>query len=114
MYEDCPIRNVLAGLGDKWSLLVLAELSDGSCRFSELLKTLPDISQRMLTQTLRKHERDGLVLRSVTPTAPPRVDYELTELGHSLVKLLVPISEWASENLPAIKDARVAYESTKQ
>lgn len=109
-FKTCPVRNVMASFGDKWSLLVIGELMHGSRRFSELLSVVPDISQRMLTQTLRKHERGGLITRTVTPTAPPRVDYELTELGHSLVSLLVPVSQWALDNLPAIEAARVAYD----
>lgn len=108
--SKCPIRNVMADFGDKWSLLVFAELTQGSRRFSELLSAVPDISQRMLTQTLRKHERGGLVTRTVTPTAPPRVDYQLTDLGQSLVGLLMPVSDWALENLPAIKAAKEAYD----
>lgn len=100
----------MADFGDKWSLLVFAELMQGSRRFSELLSAIPDISQRMLTQTLRKHERGGLVTRTVTPTAPPRVDYQLTDLGQSLVGLLMPVSDWALENLPAIKAAKEAYD----
>lgn len=100
----------MASFGDKWSLLVISDLMHGSRRFSELLNAVPDISQRMLTQTLRKHERGGLITRTVTPTAPPRVDYELTELGRSLVVLLVPVSQWALDNLPAIEAAREAYD----
>jgi len=106
----CPIRNVMADFGDKWSLLVFFELTQGSRRFSELLNAVPDISQRMLTQTLRKHERGGLITRTVTPTAPPRVDYELTELGTSLVEVLEPVSAWALENLAAIEAAKDAYD----
>lgn len=100
----------MASFGDKWSLLVFAELMHGPHRFSELLHALPDISQRMLTQTLRKHERGGLITRTVTPSAPPRVDYALTELGQSLVALLMPVSDWALENLDAIDAAREAYD----
>lgn len=109
-FSQCPVRGVMADFGDKWSLLVFAELALGSHRFSELLAAVPDISQRMLTQTLRKHERGGLVVRTVTPTAPPRVDYELTELGQTLVKVLMPVSDWALENRPAIEAARRAYD----
>ena len=109
-FRTCPVRTVMADVGDKWSLLVLGELMQGSRRFSELLRAIPDISQRMLTQTLRKHERGGLITRRVTPTAPPRVDYELTELGQSLVVLLTPVSDWALKNLPTIEAAREAYD----
>ncbi len=106
----CPIRNVVAGLGDKWSLLVFAHLHHGSHRFSELLGALPDISQRMLTQTLRKHERGGLISRTVTPSIPPRVDYELTPMGKSLIKRLIPLSDWALQNRTKIEAARDAFD----
>jgi DNA-binding HxlR family transcriptional regulator len=77
----CPIRTVLAQIGDKWSLLIILMLRDGEFRFCAIQRAIPDISQRMLTQTLRKLERDGLVRRTVTPSIPPRVDYAITELG---------------------------------
>ncbi|MGX9355012.1 winged helix-turn-helix transcriptional regulator [Roseobacteraceae bacterium S113] len=112
-FGDCPIRNVMADFGDKWSLLVFGELILGQRRFSELLNAMPDISQRMLTQTLRKHERSGFIRRTVTPTSPPRVDYALTELGQSLVVRLMPVSEWATENLKAIKNAQLAYDNSQ-
>ena len=83
----------MADFGVKWSLLVFGELILGQRRFSELLNAVPDISQRMLTQTLRKHERNGFITRTVKPTSPPRVDYALTDLGQSLVVLL-PVSDW--------------------
>ena len=109
----CPVRNVLAQIGDKWSLLVITHLRFGSHRFSELLGALPDISQRMLTQTLRKLEREGLVLRTVTPTTPPRVDYELTELGESLIEPLGVLSEWALAKRSAIEEARRRFDKRK-
>lgn len=105
----CPVRSVLTQIGDKWSYLTLFLLNTGSHRFSELARALPDISQRMLTQTLRKLERDGLVLRTVTPSIPPRVDYELTELGQSLLPLLQKLADWASMRKPQIEQARQAY-----
>jgi DNA-binding HxlR family transcriptional regulator len=108
--ELCPIRAVLSQIGDKWSLLIITHLTFGSHRFSELQGAVPDISQRMLTQTLRKLEREGLVLRTVTPTIPPRVDYEMTELGHSLLDPLASLSEWALQKRTAIENARVAYD----
>lgn len=106
----CPIRNVVCQLGDKWSLLVITHLRFGSHRFSELLNALPDISQRMLTQTLRKLEREGLVLRTVTPTTPPRVDYELTKLGKSLIEPLGTLSAWAIEKRSQIEMARQTFD----
>ena len=81
----CPIRNALEAITDKWSMLVITHLKYGEHRFSELKRALPDISQRMLTLTLRNLERDGLILRKVTPTKPPRVDYRLFELGESML-----------------------------
>ena len=106
----CPVRDVLAQIGDKWSLLVLIALQDGRCRFSELLRTIPDISQRMLTKTLRSLERDGLVLRIVTPTVPPRVDYELTPLGVSLVETLKPVADWSLGHRGEIARARAEFD----
>lgn len=106
----CPIRTVLDQIGDKWSLLAITELQQGTRRFSELGRAIPDISQRMLTYTLRKLERDGLVSRKVTASIPPRVDYSLTELGRSLSKPLSAIARWAEEKRLDILAAREKYE----
>ena len=109
---DCRAASeVLARVGDKWTVLVVWTLGDGPKRFNELRKALGSISQRMLTLTLRALERDGLVTRTVFATIPPRVDYELTKLGRSL---LVPVSElglWARKNRSAIQNARHRYDS---
>lgn len=110
----CPVRHVMAQVGDKWSILVLTGLKQGQMRFSELKRYIPDISQRMLTKTLRSLERDGLVLRTVTPTVPPRVDYELTDLGRSLVKMLEPVAQWSLENREAVAKARYAFDLKAQ
>lgn len=107
----CPVRNVISQIGDKWSLLIIGHLTFGTHRFSELLGAVPDISQRMLTQNLRKLEREGLVLRTVTPTTPPRVDYELTELGRSLIEPLRALSAWAMDKRPQIEKARAAFDT---
>jgi DNA-binding HxlR family transcriptional regulator len=111
--EDCRAASeVLARVGDKWTVLVVWTLGDGPKRFNELRKALGSISQRMLTLTLRALERDGLVTRTVFPTIPPRVDYELTKLGRSL---LTPVSElglWARKNRPAIQNARQRYDTS--
>ncbi len=107
----CPVRAVLSQIGDKWSLLVFAHLNCGRHRFSELLGALPDISQRMLTQTLRKLEREGLVNRIVTPTTPPRVDYELTELGFSLIEPLSALSDWALRHRSDVEAARERFDA---
>ncbi|MCI4645044.1 MAG: helix-turn-helix transcriptional regulator [Hyphomonadaceae bacterium] len=106
----CPVRHVLSHIGDKWSLLVITHLKFGSHRFSELQRAIADISQRMLTVTLRSLERDGLVARHVTPSVPPRVDYELTDLGRSLLPALERLSEWALETRPAIEAARERFD----
>ncbi len=110
----CPVRSVLAQVGDKWSLLVFIHLRFGSHRFSELLGALPDISQRMLTKTLRKLEREGFVDRTVTPTIPPRVDYALTDLGHSLTAPLTQLSNWASEHREDVEAARKRFDRRTQ
>lgn len=107
---NCPVRQVLDGIGDKWSILVMAALSVGSRRFSELRRDIPDVSQKMLTHTLRKLERDGLVERIVTPTAPPRVDYRLRPLGESLFLRLSGLAAWVIENRAEIDTARSSFD----
>jgi DNA-binding HxlR family transcriptional regulator len=105
------ISGLLQRIGDKWSLLVVQMLGRGSLRFNELRRAIPAVSQRMLTLTLRNLERDGLVNRTVTPTIPPRVDYELTELGHSLQKPICGLVQWAVDHEGAIGDAQERYDS---
>ena len=105
------ISSLLQRIGDKWTVLVVMALSERSKRFSELRREIPSVSQRMLTLTLRNLERDGLVSRSVTPTIPPRVDYELTELGHSLKEPVGILGEWALRNVTAIDDARRRFDA---
>ena len=108
--ERCPIRDVLERMGDRWSMLVLFMLNDHqSMRFSVLKNTIGDISQRMLSQTLRRLEQDGLVLRTAHATVPPRVDYALTSLGKSFMKPMHKLLSWADENHQLVRDARVAY-----
>ena len=106
----CPVRQVLHGVSDKWSILVMAALHLSPRRFSELRRDIPDVSQKVLTQTLRKLERDGLVERIVTPTAPPRVDYILRPLGQSLFARLSPLAVWAIEHRAEIDAARASYD----
>ena len=106
----CPVRHVLDGVGDKWTILVVTALIEGEQRFSDLNRQLPDISKRMLTQTLRKLERDGYVDRTVTPTIPARVDYKLTGLGESLCSVLKPLAGWALEKREAVARARALYD----
>jgi DNA-binding HxlR family transcriptional regulator len=104
------ISGLLQRIGDKWSVLVVETLGSGSKRFNELRREIPTVSQRMLTLTLRNLERDGLVNRTVTPTIPPRVDYELTELGRSLQKPICGLVRWSMENVGAIHEAQDRYD----
>lgn len=111
--DSCkPVSEILGRIGDKWSMLVIITLRDGSRRFSEIRRALPGISQRMLTLTLRGLERDGLVSRTVTPTIPPRVDYELTALGRSLQGPVTVLGQWVLENLRRIEAARATFDAT--
>ena len=105
------VTPVLNRVGDKWSMLIVMILSEGPRRFSELKRAIDGISQRMLTLTLRGLERDGLVSRTVTPTIPPRVDYELTELGHSLREPVQALGDWAIAHIDCIRAAQQAYDS---
>lgn len=105
------ISGLLQRIGDKWSVLVVQTLGDGSRRFNELRREIPAVSQRMLTLTLRNLERDGLVSRTVTPTIPPRVDYELTGLGRSLQKPICGLVQWSMDNVGAIHSAQDRYDS---
>lgn len=100
---NCPIRDILCRLGDKWSLLVLVTLSaNGTMRFGDMQKTIGDISQRMLTVTLRHLESDGLVNRKVYPEVPPKVEYSLTAMGESLIPHIQSMMGWAENNIGAI------------
>src|SRR6266852_3566111 len=110
--EDCrAVSEVLARVGDKWTVLVVSALGEGPMRFNELRRALGSISQRMLTLTVRGLERDGLVTRTVFPTIPPRVDYELTKLGHSLLEPVSTLGSWARKNQPAIQEARRRFDA---
>ena len=110
LYPNCPIRNVLSRVGDKWSMLVLFTLENNdSQRFKELQRNIPDISQKMLTATLKMLEGDGLIHREVFPEIPPRVEYSLTEKGKSLLPLIDNLLSWASENMDDIIVSRKQY-----
>ncbi|MBS0536902.1 MAG: helix-turn-helix transcriptional regulator [Proteobacteria bacterium] len=110
--EDCrAVSEVLARVGDKWTVLVVSTLGDGPKRFNELRRALGSISQRMLTLTLRALERDGLVSRTVFATIPPRVDYELTALGRSLLEPVSELGLWARRNRAAIQAARTRFDT---
>src|SRR5881397_3199841 len=113
--ESCPaVREVLDRVGDKWSVLVVGLLDEGPMRFSELRRAIEGISQRMLTLTLRGLERDGLVTRTVFPTIPPRVDYELTDLGRGLSKPVEALGRWAIEHQPEIQHARTKFDARNE
>ncbi|MBV8933257.1 MAG: helix-turn-helix transcriptional regulator [Kutzneria sp.] len=107
---DCPSRKLLDRLSDKWVTLILAALADGPRRYNDLSRKIAGVSQKMLTQTLRTLERDGLVNRVVTPTVPVRVDYELTALGGELLPVLRSLKLWADTHIPAVEAARAAYD----
>jgi DNA-binding HxlR family transcriptional regulator len=107
---NCPVRDVLDRVGDKWSVLILTALAEEPKRFSALNRAVGDISKRMLTQTLRTLQRDGLVDRTVYPTTPPTVDYRLTELGHSVLEPLSALIAWAEMRHDDIRAARNAFD----
>ena len=107
----CPVRNVLDRVGDKWTMLALVALASRPRRFSELHRAIPDISKRMLTQTLRDLERDGLVDREVFATKPPQVRYSLSPLGLSVLTPLAALVDWAEQSYPAIREARQRFDA---
>ena len=109
--ESCrDVSRLLARVGDKWSVLIVMLLAGGPRRFNEMKRMIDGISQRMLTLTLRGLERDGLVRRTVFPTIPPRVDYELTDLGHSLREPVMALGRWAQENTGVIAAAQAEFD----
>ena len=108
--QTCEIRDLLDRLADKWSLLVVELLGEGTQRFSELRREIDGISQRMLTLTLRRLERDGLVHRTVHPVVPPRVDYDLSRLGATLLGAVAPLVAWTREHRQDIAGARADYD----
>lgn len=110
LYPDCPVRNVLSRVGDKWSMLVLFTLEgQSSIRFKELQRGIPDISQKILTATLKMLEADGLINREVFPEVPPRVEYSLTEKGKSLLPLIDALLSWATDNMEDIIASRTQF-----
>ncbi|WP_305783654.1 winged helix-turn-helix transcriptional regulator [Symbioplanes lichenis] len=109
---SCPSRRLLDTIGDKWvSLLIVALGLRGPLRYSELSSQLEGVSQKMLTQSLRRMERDGLVTRTLTPSMPVRVDYELTSLGRSLLVVMSQLKEWAELHMPEVDASRAAYDA---
>src|ERR1044071_966912 len=112
--RDCPSRQILDRIGDTWSVLIVAMLADGPRRYTELARKIEGVSPKMLTQTLRGLERDGLISRTVYPGVPPRVDYGLTSLGESLLGLVTALEQWAEGNIAEVESAREAYDERVQ
>ena len=110
MVENCPVRDVLNQVAGKWSTLLLMALSNGPMRFTELKRMTPDISQRMLTKTLRDLNRDGYITRTVFPTKPPKVVYDLTATGRSFLEPFSLLVAWAKDNHKQIRDARIEFD----
>jgi DNA-binding HxlR family transcriptional regulator len=110
-HGQCPIRDVLDQISGKWSTLIVLILATGPHRFGQLRRAVPDISQRMLTQTLRDLQREGLITRQVFATLPPSVEYRLTPLGRSLLEPLVALVRWSQQSHEAIRAARAVFES---
>jgi DNA-binding HxlR family transcriptional regulator len=111
---SCPSRRLLDTIGDKWASLVIVALGlQGPMRYSELAARIDGVSQKMLTQTLRGLERDGLLTRTVTPSVPVRVDYELTQLGQSLLEPICHLKQWAEAHMPEVDAARAAYDRNR-
>ena len=108
--EACPSRQLLSRVSDKWVSLLLTALADGPRRYSELSRIVAGVSQKMLTQTLRTLERDGLISRTVTPSVPVRVDYALTDLGASLRPIMQAIKSWAETHMDQVYSARAVYD----
>jgi DNA-binding HxlR family transcriptional regulator len=109
----CPTSKLLDRIGDKWVTLLLVALSEGPLRYGELSRAVPGVSQKMLTQSLRGLERDGLLARTVTPSVPVRVDYELTPLGRSLLPVLKAIKDWAELHMDDVTAARAGYDGAR-
>ncbi|MFC4468986.1 winged helix-turn-helix transcriptional regulator [Streptomyces xiangluensis] len=109
--QACPTNQLLARLSDKWVSLVVAALGSGPMRYSDLGRKIAGVSPKMLTQTLRSLERDGIVARTVTPSVPVRVDYELTPLGRNLCNLLVAVKDWAELHIEEVIEARERYDA---
>ena len=107
---ECPSRQVLDAISDKWVTLVLSGLADGPRRYSDLSRRIAGVSQKMLTQTLRRLERDGLLTRTITPAVPVRVDYQLTALGQTILPVVAAIKQWSEAHIDDIHAARTIYD----
>lgn len=112
--KECPTHQLLGRISEKWACLVVAALTPGPRRYSDIARTLAGVSPKMLTQTLRSLERDGLVSRTVTPSVPVRVDYELTELGSSLAQMMTAVKNWAETHIEEVHEARGRYDAETQ
>jgi DNA-binding HxlR family transcriptional regulator len=112
--KACTVRDVLDRIGGKWSIGILVETAEGPVRFTDLERRIEGISRRMLTLTLRNLERDGLIVRTVYPTVPPRVEYVSTEMARELYESLVALTEWAERHRDSVEDCRAAYDSEQQ
>jgi DNA-binding HxlR family transcriptional regulator len=110
---ECPVRGILDKIGDKWSMLIVLTLSGGPLRFNEVKRRIPDISQKMLTQTLRDLQRDGMVGRQVFPTVPPAVEYRLTDLGTSILEPFGLLIGWANSSQSAILASRSQFDAAR-
>lgn len=111
--RNCPTNQLLDRISDKWVSLVVSALATGPLRYSDLGRKIAGVSPKMLTQTLRSLERDGILTRTVTPSVPVRVDYELTPLGHSLALLLTAVKDWAETHIEEVHHARERYDSER-
>ncbi|PQV50139.1 helix-turn-helix domain-containing protein [Paraburkholderia sp. BL21I4N1] len=114
LLTNCPVRDVIDVIGGRWSSLLMMALAEQPHRFGELRRLVPDISQRMLTQTLHELQRDGYVHREVFPTKPPGVEYSLTDLGRSMFEALNVLIMWADANHAAVTEARLAFDGEKE
>lgn len=112
--ERCPTRIVLDRIADKWTVLIVGSLQDKTKRFGELRREIGGVSQKMLTQTLRGLERDGIVVRKVYASVPPKVEYSLTDLGQTLVPILEAIGHWSESNIEDVLKARIDYDARSQ
>ncbi len=110
----CPVRGILDRLGDKWSTLLLISLAGGPLRYGQVRRAVPDISKRMLTQTLRDLERDGMITRTVYPTKPPAVEYQLSEMGVTLLEPILQLVRWAERYSAKISDSRQRYDQAEE
>lgn len=113
-HDECPVREVLNRIGDKWSIFIIALLHQEPMRFNALRRKIEGISQRMLTLTLKGLERDGLVSRTVYPTVPPSVEYKLTELGHTLTKPILELNRWAETHRENVIESRNQYDLRRE